>query len=310
MLSAGGAKTFLADNFRSIILIEDRLLDDLLSGVKSAAQDQASAQWERLMQSPETECSVEIAALIQTVVAEKSSQGHDLSPELLNPLKSTLITPTARSVFSERITALSTQNEAAFASFWVERVGVREHLYSMGLSGITDEKLRTQLQELLQSHLCTELVPEALAKAQSRGLLRSKKARKNSEKLKIILSNASSLEQVQNALATFANKQGINQEQGTKQCKDTHLSELVRSMQKQKDPARLFLTLVIVLLARYQEGVVYATGKFAPKLMKLLKDRIDDETYEKLEAWKEGVKKGSLTADDREELRNLAWGED
>ncbi|KAF7565011.1 hypothetical protein PtrSN002B_002894 [Pyrenophora tritici-repentis] len=86
------------------------------------------------------------------------------------------------------------------------------------------------------------------------------------------------------------------------------VEDMLRRLQKQKasDGPVLFLTLVVVLFARQYDGVVYATGKFAPKLLKQLKGTLDKVQYEKVEAWKEAAKTNALTPEDRAEMVKMA----
>jgi hypothetical protein len=85
------------------------------------------------------------------------------------------------------------------------------------------------------------------------------------------------------------------------------LGDMARRMQKQKksDGPLLFLTLVVFLFAKHNAGVVYATGKFAPKLLKQLKTVLDAEQYAQLEVWKEAAKAGTLSAEDRDAMKQM-----
>lgn len=76
--------------------------------------------------------------------------------------------------------------------------------------------------------------------------------------------------------------------------------------QKSFDGPVLFLTLVVILHAKHYPGVVYATGKYAPKLLKMLKSKLAEDEYEMLEKWKEGAKKGALGKEEREDMRSMA----
>jgi len=88
--------------------------------------------------------------------------------------------------------------------------------------------------------------------------------------------------------------------------KQTHLEDMLQSMQKEKDGPRLFLCLVIILFAAKSKGVVYATGKYAPRLLKLLKPTLVQELTQQLEQWKEAVKGGAVTHEMRADMRKLA----
>jgi hypothetical protein len=78
-------------------------------------------------------------------------------------------------------------------------------------------------------------------------------------------------------------------------------------MQKPKTDAPLmFLSLVLVLFSRNHPGVIYATGKFAPKLLKQLKAQLSSEDYEEAERLKELAKTGKLAKDDRDRMVHMA----
>lgn len=203
------------------------------------------------------------------------------------------------------------QNESDFAAFWLERVLSRSHIYIEGLSAIEDPKLRDQLVELLVSYLQTELLPEALSKSRSQNLVLSRKTRKNTSKLETVLKGSKmDIAGVQAILDKFNKKQGILDPDRAKvdMVKKMMIGDMVRRMQKQKqsDSPVLFLTLILILFARQYDGVVYATGKFAPKLLKQLKSVIEPEQYNHFEKWKEAAKAGNLNAEDRQEMKKLA----
>lgn len=89
--------------------------------------------------------------------------------------------------------------------------------------------------------------------------------------------------------------------------KATMLGDMARRMQKQRksDGPLLFLTLVVFLFAKHNAGVVYATGKFAPKLLRHLKPKLNKEQYAQLEAWKEAARAGTLSAEDRDGMKKM-----
>jgi len=51
---------------------------------------------------------------------------------------------------------------------------------------------------------------------------------------------------------------------------------------------------------------VYATGKFAPRLLKMLKNGLDAQQFTRLEEIKDAVKAGTVDDSMRAELRTLA----
>ncbi|XPS71085.1 hypothetical protein M3J09_003270 [Ascochyta lentis] len=142
------------------------------------------------------------------------------------------------------------------------------------------------------------------------GLVLSRKTRKNVQKLESALSVGNmDVSALTTSLDKFNKKQSINAPttSALEMSKATMLSDMARRMQKQKksDGPLLFLTLVVFLFAKHNVGVLYATGKFAPKLLKQLKGTLDEKEYAQLEAWKEAAKAGTLSAEDRDDMKKL-----
>jgi hypothetical protein len=206
------------------------------------------------------------------------------------------------------ISTLEAQNEAEFSDIWVERLLSKMKNHRQGLKAIADEKLQGQLSQLLCEYLTKDLIPDSISKARSHGSVRSRKTRKNVQKLETALQKTGDLPSLLTAIEKFNKKQDIQEPDATslKTMKQALVSDMVRRMQKQTDGPTLFLVLVIVLIARCSEGVVYATGKYAPKLMKILKPSLDARQYEQLEKWKESAKTSSLTVEDKEGMRHMA----
>ncbi|EUC41266.1 hypothetical protein COCMIDRAFT_106572 [Bipolaris oryzae ATCC 44560] len=214
--------------------------------------------------------------------------------------------------FLQTLASLELPNEAEFATYWTDRILARFQVYKTGLGHVSDQKLHDQLADLLATYAHKDLIPDTIAKARAQGLVLSRKTRKNIARLSSILdiAKATDISGITSALEKFAKKQGIPAPSATslETAKQSMLDDMLRRLQKQKasDGPVLFLMLVIVLFARYYDGVVYATGKFAPKLLKLLKGKIGDEQYGQVEKWKEAAKTSSLSAEDRAEMVKMA----
>ncbi len=310
-------------------LISQTLYSNLLDSITTLSQTRAQTAWTDTPPSdpiPTPNLDLNSLPLL-----------HSLPTPLQTLLQTTLLTPTFQTVFATTLTSLNTQTLASFRTLWLDRIVAKTQLYTLGLDALDpaeDAKLHAQLTQLLTTHIAHEMVPDALARAEKNNLLRDTKLRKAVEKLKAALalqdngagSGASSKEPDPDspaptpslpttlaALEKFASKASITPFDATtlSHRKQTHILDLVRGMRKDGDAARLFLTLVVVLVARRRAGVVYATGKYAPKLMRLLRDDGHDgddggEVYARLEAWKEAVKRGKVTAGEREAMRALA----
>jgi len=214
--------------------------------------------------------------------------------------------------FYNTVAPLETASEEDFAAYWSDRVLARYAMYSAGLTGVSDAKVHDQLAQLLATYTAKELMPDTLAKARAQRLVQSRKTRKNVARLSSILESEKNMDVagVTAALDKFNKKQGIQGPSETMlaAAKQAMVHDMLRRLQRQKadDGPVLFLTLVVVLFAKQHDGVVYATGKFAPKLLKQLKGTLEKEHYERLEVWKEAAKTNTLSAEDRADMVSMA----
>lgn len=208
--------------------------------------------------------------------------------------------------------SLESKNETEFSQFWIDRVALRIHVYSQSLATIEDKKLEGQLADLLSAYFLKELIPDTISRAQSQGLLRSRRTRRNIQKLQNVLKpgsrSALGVTDVVTAVDKFSKKQGIQgaDAHSKAEWKKAHISDLDRKMQKSADGPLLFLTLIVILLAKHQDSLIYATGKFAPKLLKQLKSSLSADEYNRLEKWKDQARAGTLESADKEQMMSFA----
>jgi uncharacterized protein (UPF0147 family) len=266
------------------------------------AKADAASQWQQSKENPKTEVKYSLPSITSLIPSDRSVL-QDLA-------KDRSVGRALEDSFSNEISELEKQNESVFAEYWTDRVASRAAIYTEGLSAVEEPKLQQQLSELLAQYIQKDLVPDAIAKAASQGFSLSRKTRKNVQKLESALGTGTlDIPAITASLDKFSKKQSIDAPTDTalQTSKTTMLNDMARRMQKQKksDGPLLFLTLVVFLFAKHNSGVVYATGKFAPKLLKQLKTVLDSEQYAKLEAWKEAAKTGTLSADDRDAMKTI-----
>jgi hypothetical protein len=283
--------------FRTIVLTDDQYRLEQRNLIERA-EGEAASQWQKLKESPDHDIKFTIAN-ISTATPNKAALYEAL-------LKDKSIQKACDEHFWASIASLEAENDSAFTTFWSDRVDSKLNIYAEGLTSITDTKLRDQLSDLLATYIQKDLVPDSIAKARSQGLVLSRKTKKNLSRLEAtLLTTKSEVAAITATLEKFAKKQDIpSPPQSDKQ---VMLSDMLRRMSKpsSSDPI-LFLYLVVILHAKYHPGIVYATGKYAPKLMKMLKGKLSDEDMQKLEAWKEGAKTGTLGKEGRAEMVGLA----
>ena len=266
------------------------------------AKADAASQWHRIQEAPRTDARFSLSSTFYQLL--------DDNPILQNLIKERALERAIDDAFSAKISELEKQNEVDFANFWIDRVSTRVAIYSEGLTKVEDHKLQDQLSDLLAQYVQNDLVPDAVSKAASQGLLLSRRTRKNVQRIESALdSHSMDVSALASSLDKFNKKQSIDtpDDLALQSSKSTMLGDMARRMQKQRksDGPLLFLTLVVFLFAKYNAGVVYATGKYAPKLLKQLKPVLDAEQYSQLEAWKEAARAGSLSADDRAGMKKM-----
>jgi hypothetical protein len=213
----------------------------------------------------------------------------------------------AKTTYEQRLAELRAENQAEFTAFWISRVSSKAHLHSVGLEALEDGPLKEQLKELLSIYVSKDLVTANIKRARTKGLVRTQLTQKNIGKLEDALA-AEKKDKVApvDALAKFNKKMGIDSNaEELAAVKKEYLQEIVQSMQKETDGPRLFLGAVVNIFASKHQGVLYVTGKFAPRLLKLLKADLDAAQFKRLEEIKEAVKAGTVDEGMREEMRMM-----
>lgn len=209
------------------------------------------------------------------------------------------------------------ENEQEFAAMWKASVMDRLSLHLAGLEPLDQgSKLRNELTELLTGYATTELLRSELSGQKKCG----KKVKPAVDKLKDDIANFKSsqssdsdLTAVKRAFDALASKLSISwldkEDQITK--KGQELTEMTDTAITRfdetgdRDGSRLFLVVILILLARHQAGLIYATGRFVPRLLKLLKGKVDDERWSRLQELKEEVKTGAMSPKGRTDLRTM-----
>ena len=211
--------------------------------------------------------------------------------------------------FEERIAELKAGGRSQLENMWKSRVFVPAKIHGSALDNLDAGPLQEQLRELLHIHLTQDLVPSTLKRMRTKGLLRDASSRKQVEKLEAAMASQKKDVPITKSMEKFHEKMGFSdlssEEVATAEIEQ--LRGMVKTMDDDTDAPRLFLSAIIVLLALKKEiGIVYATGKFAPRLLKLLKPTLDEDAYARLEELKDAVKASKVTEEDKKEMRKIA----
>lgn len=283
------------------LLIKDQHYHDIQAHVSSFAKKDAFIQWESLKDTPDKDPKFQMADVLTAITRENyASIDRQVLQAVAEQKDSELV---AADKFMVTMSELEAQNEDDFSKFWAEKVSQRVYNYYEGLKAIEETKLKEQLTDLLSIYLQKDLLPDAISKARLQGLVRSRKTRKSVNRFEAALkASKSDLFSVLSTLEKFGRKQGLMEidVKVAEVAKRETIQDMIRRMQRAKtDAPSMFLSLVVVLFAKQHQGMIYATGKFAPKLLKQLKTELGGEAYEQVEKWKDSAKAGSLSNEER-----------
>ncbi|TKA72165.1 hypothetical protein B0A49_03924 [Cryomyces minteri] len=287
--------------------------ESMCKEVKGAARAEARKQWEADL----TESSFDLRQTLSDTISSSGERDISADAHLIKTMVNSDFATEVDREFHQQLAELEKEGNSEFASLWQDKVFTRIQLYRQGIQALDDEKLREQLSDALREHICKDIVPKALALADSRKLIRGETLKRNVSKLEQALASAGSLNSVVLALEKWTKRQSIESSdtEYLRARKWQDIDDLIRSMhvQKQgraaKDGPRLFGILVVVLIAQRKDGLLkFASSAFAPKLLKQLKGSLDTGVYERLEILKGKVKSGEVTEQDLESMREMAAG--
>ncbi|KAI9882050.1 MAG: hypothetical protein M1823_006215 [Watsoniomyces obsoletus] len=221
----------------------------------------------------------------------------------------------AEDTFRREMDRLEADDIAAFSQFWSDRVDVKFQLHCMSVEALANEKLRDELAAALVEHIMKSLVPDTMKKADERGLLRAKPVKKGLETIRQSINQLEknqigaqeTLNELDKTFRTFnATLQLIRHDDVLVQKKRMLVQEMVSNMQPIEDGPRLFLSLLVIIHASLHPGLLYATGRFAPRLLKQLGDAVSPDQREQLSRFKDAAKAGAVTGDLKDQMLSMA----
>ncbi|KAI9758192.1 MAG: hypothetical protein M4579_003166 [Chaenotheca gracillima] len=300
-----------SDGYVSLELIGDNVIGDEFKAKLSQraieqAQSQAQEAWGTGKDQPYRRANV---------LSPASLGAEALDPKVLRQLLVGKVEVGAEKAYHDKIQGLQREAHTSLAQFWAERVGKRFKIYYQGLDSVKDAKLKEELSTRLLEYMLDELIPGTLKRASSEKLVVGQTLQRHVEELQASLRQLKTEERPPaerlQALGEIVNSFLSTDKKGRRVELDPadrtrHLEDMLRGMQKDGNDARLFLTLVLILIARDGPGVVYATGKYAPRLMKQLQGRVDADRFAWLKSVKDQAKSGTIPEDMRAEAKTIA----
>jgi len=241
----------------------------------------------------------------QTVVCkfrERDNGNSDKDKEKLVRIVSELIAePTtgledeAKDSFAREVTVLSAEKQqqlaeseaellrTQFNKSWSSRVAKELRVYIEGMKSLSKTALHDDCKALLFEYLIT-LIPRLL-KATKNDLHKDRESGVPSdlderiEAFEKQIKSAASLDSLLAYMRSFDRylKIPAHDTSANNESKRSRLHELCETAEKDENGPRLFLYLVVILWSTSPEtqGIVYITGKFSPRLLRLLAERAD-----------------------------------
>ncbi|KAH0543758.1 hypothetical protein FGG08_001940 [Glutinoglossum americanum] len=219
-------------------------------------------------------------------------------------------------VFLGHMQRLQEEVTLQFSQAWKEKVLARLSNYRIGVEGLGDSKLRSELYSTLLDYTLKGLVPEFLQKCRSKNLIKGRSLERIIEKFQQALAGVDAgvggpsdqFASVMGAIDAFtrAIKAEALTDTELEERKAAQLREMATNMKRVEDGPRLFLTLVLVIHAAHKPGIIYGTGKYAPRLLKQLAGNIQAEKYEWIQRMKEAAKSGRMTPEEKAGIRAMA----
>jgi hypothetical protein len=236
---------------------------------------------------------------------EPESLAHSFVSDRSNDLGASIL-----KAYTSKMDELEMNCDEQFKQLWTSRIVDKVRLYVEALNTMETGSLKTQLEELLRSHIVTELVQQTVNRAKAKKMLKSSRLKLATRlaKLQSSLGESQNLGSVVEEVEKFNKKIGVEDHDVDVlvQKKHVYLTDMTAAMAKDEDAPRLFISLLIILYSSYHQGVLYATGKYVPKLLKALKPDIDAEQAQWLEQVKDAIKGGKATQDMKDSMRNTA----
>lgn len=213
-------------------------------------------------------------------------------------------------------------HQEAFIKCWRHLEAKEIRLYTEGLESLADQSLQNDCANLLLLYLI-QLIPKLIKSATKDAsrdgqcsLPRGVAAKVQSFQQQ--LRSAQDLDTLFKYLNKFDRflKTPSSLIGTTDEVKSARLQELCQQMEHDSDGPRLFLHLVVIMWSTSpgNQGLIYITGKFSPRLLKLLAARADKMELSEEEAnrvrlavaLKDKVKDGALTGSDIQWMREAA----
>ncbi|KAK6341907.1 hypothetical protein TWF730_001392 [Orbilia blumenaviensis] len=220
--------------------------------------------------------------------------------------------------YSDRVGELRETANAAARMHFVDKVYLRFVINNAAIEKIQDAGVQEKLAQDLMIYY-QKIIVEGLAKLRDR--VADTQSQRMNERIEDAISTVTNvfssddtkpiagLRVIQQELESLIKDLGVNRptEEAVENKAEEMRRELGLQLDKTSDLSLMLLVVLILLFSEHEGGILRATGKYAPKILKQLRNRLTEEDYEFLSSVKGAViARSSVGGEDVERLR--AWG--
>ncbi|KAK6502267.1 hypothetical protein TWF506_002850 [Arthrobotrys conoides] len=299
-------------------LVTRELLDELLKASFGYAKEEAEKTWAA------TEKGRPMA--LTSVISWRSLSAFLVKDDRLLQAASDSIAqsflPKVSASYSDRVGELRETANAAARVHFVDKVYLRFVINRAAIEKIQDAGVQGKLAQDLMMYY-QKIIVDGLTKLRDR--VADTQSQRMNERIEDAISTVTNvfssddnkpiagLHVIQQELESLMKDIGVNRpteeefDVSVKNKMEEMRSELRMQLEKASDLSLMLLVVLILLFSEHEGGILRATGKYAPKILKQLRHRLTDADYEFLNFVKGAViARSSVGGEDVERLR--AWG--
>ncbi|KAK6353381.1 hypothetical protein TWF696_005347 [Orbilia brochopaga] len=297
-------------------LVTQALVDELIHKAIAYASQEADKSWATAV---ETTVPITLATpLPWRRLLNVFTVGHEAIPQSALESIAQVAAPKASVQYMERVNELREAANGASKSVFVDKIYARFQVNMAAVAEIQDAALQDKLAQDLIAHY-HRVILDGLTKlldrvADSAGRRRNEQIEDAAKSIAETCALVESVKWMDALRSLQAELRGVAQIIGADEPSDDTLkakkaemqTELKAPLAKATDASLMLLVVLILLLSETGEGVLRASGKYAPKLLKILRPKIPESDYKFLSDIKSAViAKAPLTEQDIHKLRAL-----
>lgn len=299
-------------------LVTGELLDGLLKAGLGYAKEEAEEAWAAAEKGRPMPSAANISWRSLSAFLVKD----DRVPQAASDSIARSILSKVSASYSDRVGELRETANAAARVCFADKVYLRFVINCAAVDKIRDAGVQEKLARDLMVYY-QKIIVDGLAKLRDR--VADTQSQRMNERIEDAISTVTNvfssddnkpiaaLHVIQQELESLMKDTGVNRPTGesfeasVKNKMEEMRRELRMQLERASDLSLMLLVVLILLFSEHEGGILRATGKYAPKILKQLRHRLTDADYEFLNYVKGAViARSSVGGEDVERLR--AWG--